>query len=245
MHTKYIASVSFGKDSLAMLLLIIENKYPLDEVVFFDTGMEFQAIYNIRDKIKKILNELNIKYTELKPDREFIYDMLEKPVKKRNGQIQKGYGWCGGPCRWGTTYKTRKINQYTKGNFVYVGIAIDESKRLKRAINKDPLKKFPLVELGMTENDCLEYCYKKGYDWKEGEIDLYDILKRVSCWCCANKNIAELRNYYTYLPHYFKKLKDFQSQINRNIKPKYSMFDLENKFKQEERRTNGIYKNKN
>lgn len=40
---KYVASVSFGKDSLAMLLKLIEFKYPLDEVVFYDTGMEFQA----------------------------------------------------------------------------------------------------------------------------------------------------------------------------------------------------------
>ena len=51
---KYIASVSFGKDSLAMLLKIIEENLPLDEVVFYDTGMEFQAIYNIRDKIKTL-----------------------------------------------------------------------------------------------------------------------------------------------------------------------------------------------
>ena len=57
---KYIASVSFGKDSLAMLLLLIEKKCPLDEVVFYDTGMEFQAIYNIRDKILPILKENNI-----------------------------------------------------------------------------------------------------------------------------------------------------------------------------------------
>ena len=45
---KYIASCSFGKDSLAMILRLIEEKYPLDEVIFYDTGMEFQAIYNNR-----------------------------------------------------------------------------------------------------------------------------------------------------------------------------------------------------
>lgn len=45
---KHIASVSFGKDSLAMLLLILEKNMPLDEVVFYDTGMEFEAIYKIR-----------------------------------------------------------------------------------------------------------------------------------------------------------------------------------------------------
>ena len=50
---KYIASVSFGKDSLAMLLMLIEKRYKLDEVVFYDTGMEFQAIYDTRDRIKQ------------------------------------------------------------------------------------------------------------------------------------------------------------------------------------------------
>ena len=56
---KHIASVSFGKDSLAMLLKLIEEKWPLDEVVFYDTGMEFQAIYYIRDKVKKLQHKTN------------------------------------------------------------------------------------------------------------------------------------------------------------------------------------------
>lgn len=42
---KYIASCSFGKDSLAMILRILEEDKPLDEVIFFDTGMEFKSIY--------------------------------------------------------------------------------------------------------------------------------------------------------------------------------------------------------
>ena len=33
----YIASVSFGKDSLAMLLMLIEKDYKIDEVIFFNT----------------------------------------------------------------------------------------------------------------------------------------------------------------------------------------------------------------
>ena len=91
---KYIASVSFGKDSLAMLLRLIEEKEPLDEVVFYDTGMEFNAIYNIRNRIKKLLEEHNIKYTEFKPKNSFLYDMFEREVKSKNGVIHKGYSWC-------------------------------------------------------------------------------------------------------------------------------------------------------
>lgn len=59
---KYIASVSFGKDSLAMLLRLMEESWPLDVVVFYDTGMEFDCIYKIRDKIKPVLKERGVEY---------------------------------------------------------------------------------------------------------------------------------------------------------------------------------------
>ena len=42
---KYVASCSCGKDSLAMILALIEKAWPLDYVVFFDAGKEFKSIY--------------------------------------------------------------------------------------------------------------------------------------------------------------------------------------------------------
>lgn len=93
---KYIASCSFGKDSLAMVLLLIAKNEPLDEVVFYNTGMEFEAVYHIRDKLIPILEENEIKYVEMKPDRPFLYDMLEKPIYSKKNGHHNGYGWCGG-----------------------------------------------------------------------------------------------------------------------------------------------------
>lgn len=227
---KYIASVSFGKDSLAMLLRLIEENKPLDEVVFYDTGMEFECIYNLRNKVLALLEVHNIKYTELKPKETFLYTMFEKPVKKRNGTIGKGYSWCGGRCRWGTTEKLKAIEKHCKGNYEYVGIAYDEQNRLSKERKGNKL--FPLAEWEMTEKDCLEYCYNKGYNWNEDGIELYSILDRVSCWCCCNKNLKELENYYKYLPKYWNKLKELQSKTDRPMKyNKYTVFDLENKFK--------------
>lgn len=48
MERKHIYSVSFGKDSVAMLLLGIDKGLPIDEVVFFNIGVEFDAIYSVR-----------------------------------------------------------------------------------------------------------------------------------------------------------------------------------------------------
>jgi len=228
----YIASVSFGKDSLAMLLKLIENNYKIDEVIFYDNGMEFNAIYNLRDKIKNLLDEKNIQFTELKPRNPFLYDMFERTVNKRNGSIQYGYSWCGGICRWGTSEKIRTIENYLKkyDEYIeYVGIAIDETKRLEK--ERKRTKTFPLVDFNMSEKDCLEYCYQQGYNWNEDGIELYDILDRVSCWCCGNKNLKELYNYYKYLPKYWNKLKELQSKTDRKFKKNYDIFELETKFK--------------
>lgn len=233
--TKYIASVSFGKDSLAMLLMLLNRGEPLDEVIFYDTGMEFQAIYRIRDKIVKILADKNIKYTELKPKLPFEYMMFDKPVNHRDGTNSKGYQWCGGRCRWGTSEKNRTIKKYIKENYgtdykEYVGIAYDEQHRMKN----DENKLYPLIDWNMTESDCLKYCYDNGYDWVEDGVDLYSILDRVSCWCCANKNLKELRSYYKYLPTYWNKLKRLQMKTNRPFRNnKESIFDLEKRFENE------------
>ena len=211
----YIASCSFGKDSLAMVLRLIEENRPLDEVVFYDTGMEFQSIYNVRDKLLPLLAGKGIKYTELKPKVNMEEMMTSYPINGREG-VHCGYGWCGGSCRWGTGEKVSALEKYQKGKIAYCGIAIDEEKRLLKE-RKDNVR-FPLVEWGMAEKDCLEYCYSKGYSWEENGIDLYSILDRVSCWCCCNKNKKELFNIWKYLPEYWERLKELQSKIDRPMK---------------------------
>lgn len=237
---KYTASVSFGKDSLAMLLILIEEKYPLDEVFFYNTGMEFQAIYDIRDKVKEILKQHNITFTEIKPSYDFEWKMFEKPVNGKNG-FHYGYSWCGEKCRWGTRDKIRTIEKTYKGCMQYVGIAFDELNRIEK--EKRPNKIFPLVDRQMTEKDCLNYCYDHGFYWEEhtknGIVRLYDVLSRVSCWCCSNKNLKELENIYNYLPEYWEKLKYLQSRTNRPMKPNKTVFDLEKIFKERKENNNG------
>ena len=66
-----------------MVLRLIEENMPLDEVIFFDTGMEFDSIYHNRDRIEQLLKERNIKYTELHSKNSFLYDMFLRPVKYR------------------------------------------------------------------------------------------------------------------------------------------------------------------
>ena len=242
MEPRHIASVSFGKDSLAMLYLLIARGWPLDEVVFFNNGMEFQAIYDTRDRVLPDLEALGIPYTELFPRNPFLYDMLERPIKYRGGTgYHYGYQWCGGPCRWATAEKLRVIRDYCADAVIYVGLAADEPQRFEKC--GYPNRRLPLAEWGLTEPDCLEYCQQLGFQWLEetenGPVPLYEILDRVSCWCCGNKNLKELKHIYLYLPQYWERLKGLQAHMSRPMKGWYQdgrpkgIFELERRFEQE------------
>lgn len=206
-----------------MVLYMLEHHLPLDEVMFYDTGMEFEAIYRIRDKLLPILAARGVRYTELSPPAPFLFDMLERPVESKQNGFHLGYGWCGGRCRWGTTRKQQTLDAYNEGAAaVYIGFAADEPHCIQ---GLSPPKCAPLAEWGLSESDCLAYCRERGFRWLQaspaaegGYNDLYDILDRVSCWCCANKNRRELKNIYTYLPDYWARLKALQSKLERPMK---------------------------
>ena len=226
----YIASCSCGKDSMAMVLRLIEDKQPLDEIVFYDTGMEFQAIYENWVRLVKYAYSKGIKSTVLKPQCPFLYTMFEKPVNVGKPNEHNGYSWCGGCCRWGTTAKLKALDRYCQDRqaICYVGIAADETERLVK--ERKAYKVFPLAKWGMSERDCVAYCRKNGVDWQESGVDLYDILDRVSCWCCANKNQCDLYNIRRLLPEYWERLKGLQAKTDRPFKKGYSIFDLQQRF---------------
>ena len=242
-----IASCSCGKDSLAMTYKGIENGLISkgDKIVFYSNGMDFQCIYNLWENLKKYAEPLGIICVELTPPLPFLYKMLEMPVNKGKPTEHKGYSWCGGNCRWGTTDKIKVIDKFYQNEEDFeclVGIAVDEQQRLKK--ERAPYKKFPLADWGMTEEDCLKYCRERGIKWLEWSdrikdyVDLYDILDRVSCWCCKNKNLWELYNIWYYFPDtYWKQLLELQRktdrpfrQPNKDGKYGFTLFELQEKF---------------
>ena len=49
---RYVASISGGKDSMAMVLGLMEKSWPLTHCVYFDTGMEFSCIRKNIEKVR-------------------------------------------------------------------------------------------------------------------------------------------------------------------------------------------------
>ncbi len=65
-----VCSFSGGKDSTAMLLRMLEEKMPVDVILFCDTGLEFPALY---DYIRKVERDIGREITVVKNPNDFEY----------------------------------------------------------------------------------------------------------------------------------------------------------------------------
>lgn len=234
MENKYIVSFSGGKDSTAMLLLLKEKGYPIDEVIFCDTGVEFPEVY---EHIEKVKQNLGIEITVLTAEYDYEYYMFNYKKKKGKKKGERGYSFPDFRNRWCTqVFKKNIIKWYMQEKYKdyhiieYHGIASDEPKRLLKNNEDERQIKYPLNEWGMTEADCLEYCYDQGYDWG----GLYRKFERVSCWCCPLSRIREVRVLYHEYPELWAKLEEWQLRTYRSFRPDYTIQQLGEKFKKED-----------
>lgn len=222
---KHVVSFSGGKDSTAMLLMMIEKGLQIDEIIFCDTGMEFPDMYEHIRKVEKHIGRI---ITKLKANDSFEYYMFIH--EKKNGNV--GYGWPDFRNRWCTQMlKKSVVGKYIReiGEPVteYHGIAADEAHRAEK--NKEKVVRYPLIEMNVIEAEALQYCYEKGLDWN----GLYEKFDRVSCWCCPLKGLQELKNLYRYYPKYWNRLKRMDELAHNKFRLDYSFEEMEKRFSKE------------
>lgn len=226
---KSIVSFSGGKDSTAMLLRLLEENIQVDEIIYCDTYKEFPQMYEHIEKVRKyIKDKYNKEITILKSKYTFDYYMFEHVKTRGKNKGEKGYSWAGSGIRWCTyLLKTSIVNKYLRKYeneelIQYIGIAYDEPKRVKD-------KCYPLINWKMTEADCLQFCYDRGFFWG----GLYEYFDRVSCWCCPLQKLEELRILREYFPNLWNELKDMDKKTYRKFRADYSVEELETKFMEE------------
>jgi len=208
-----IISLSGGKDSTAMLLMMLEKKIKVDHIVFFDTGWDFPGMIDHINKLEKYIGR---EIVRLKPKIPF-----EKQFSK--------YGFSSFGRRWCTSSKTDTMkvfcNQH-KPFTQWIGFSFDEVRRIKKTIGYC----YPLVDWKMTEEDALKYCLNKGFNWG----GLYEKYKRVSCWNCPLQSLSDLKALWMYFPEYWKKLLEMQEQSKYKFRIDYTLEELDERFRREE-----------
>jgi len=238
-----VASISGGKDSTAMLILLKEQNVKLDYVVFLNTGIEFpQMVHYVRQKLAPWVKEnFGIELTEIRPKEPFALQ-----VKKRGVPFAPAGRWC---CR---TIKKEPFYLWLKEKGIkyldlYLGYSIDEVERFKRARAevKPYARKFgvkivhlyaPLLEIGITEEEALKLTKKYGlYN------ELYDYFGRTGCYLCPYQSIEDWRNLYWHFPRLFntaKKLEEMSiKEHGKSFRSDYTLAELEMRFKLEKRQT--------
>lgn len=232
---RHIVSFSGGKDSTAMLFKMIENNMKIDDVLFCDTGVEFPDMY---DHIKQVEKYIGNKLTVIKNEYSYEYYMFDYIKVKGKNKGKRGYSWSDFRNRWCTrclkiTPISKYLRQYKGYDIIeYHGIALDEIHRTEK--NKGRDINYPLVEWGMTEKDCLEYCYSKGFTWN----GLYEKFDRVSCFLCPLQRLRELKVIYREFPDLWAYMRELDrrsvEQFNRKFRSDYSIAELEVKFDKED-----------
>ena len=222
-----VVNFSGGKDSTAMLLMMLEKEVQVDRIICVDTTKEFPAMYRHIKKVQKMC-PIEIEIVQI----DFDYWFSEHIKTKGKHKGKNGYGFPDFRNRWCTALKREVVKKTQKiiadDNYIqYHGIAYDEKERCNN--NKGRDIRYPLVEWGITEKQALEYCYSKGLDY-EG---LYEIFHRVNCWCCPMSRIGELRVLYNSFPELWEELIEMDKKSFRKYRSDYSVNELSHKFEKE------------
>ena len=221
----HIVSFSGGKDSTAMLFMMLDRGMVIDGVVHAQTGYDFPEMIEHIDKVEGMIAPLTIDRVDIEFDYWFNHIRSKGPRKGT-----RGYGWPNMKNRWCTALKRQYSIRYTKKTYgkdivEYIGIAADESHRVEKCRKQKWWEtQYPLVDWGVAEADALEFCHKLGFDWG----GLYERMGRVSCYLCPLSRIEELRIVYEEYPELWERMRELDKLSDRPFRD--GLERLEEKF---------------
>jgi Phosphoadenosine phosphosulfate reductase family len=146
-HT--VLSYGGGVNSVALMILLVRERLPLDEVVFADTGGEIPETYAYVDITRKFLEPHGVPFTTVAKKGPSLY---ENAWRRR---VLPSAIW-----RWSTRdYKVNPILRHYRslGGHVnqYLAIAYDEVERMKDSRVDYVTNLYPLVDRRVRRADCV------------------------------------------------------------------------------------------
>lgn len=206
---EYIACCSFGKDSLATVLLALEHNEPLDEVLYCEVMFddEISAEHPVhRDFIYNTaipyLEARGVKVSVVRSKHNLANCFIKR--NKRGKEDRRGKLWgfpLSGMCYLNTLGKIAPINSFlrNRNTIQYVGIAIDEPRRLARL--KEKAHTISLLEkYQYTEEMAADLCKRHNL-----LSPIYSTISRGGCWFCPGATIKEFASFKKDYPQIWSK----------------------------------------
>lgn len=232
---RYIASISYGKDSLAMLEIINQHNLPLTDIITVDImakttpplSAQLPELTDFKKRIDKEIKErYGLEVQHLQANKSFE-DLFYRKLTEKS-KYKDIYGWPPAFGHWCMNeLKKKPIDKYFKGVdcIQYIGIAIDEPARLGRLNDK---LRSPLAEYNITEAMAMDIC--KELDWV---APTYITSNRDGCWFCPCQSLNQLRRLYNDFPDYWKIMKKWDADTGRRFKIDHTLDEYDKRFKLE------------
>ena len=194
----YIASCSFGKDSLASILLALEHNEPIDRVAFCEVMYDYKRnisgelpthIQWINEVARPKLESFGLQVDTIHAELDYLSLFHRQVYSGKNKGLTQGFPFMGG-CYVESYCKTTAIRRYYRELrknhplICYVGIAADETARLV-GINRSRTQISLLAKYGVTEAMAREMCKANGL-----LSPIYDETIRTGCWFCPNRKLT-------------------------------------------------------
>ena len=215
-----------------MLLMMLERGIPVDRVLFADVGemAEFEQMYEYISRIE-IYTGIPIETvrSERWTARSIFYGY---PSRGKYMDDIRGFPLTiGSACRYRTWLKVEPLEAAAgQDQDIYIGIAADEAgrSRCKEYAKGKNRYHFPLVDWGITEQQCLDYLREK-----QLFNPLYVHFKRLGCFWCPKQPIDSLRQLYIHFPELWDTLRQMEKDQGRPFQYKRTVEDLQLRFNRE------------
>lgn len=236
----YIASISYGKDSLKMLDVIKTRGLPLDRIITFDVWAtddipaDLPQVTEFKKRMDAyIKDKYGIEVEHLcarrKNGEKITYEKEFYKVKQKGYRKGTIFGfpfvrgaWCNSRLKLNA-----KRGAVKKGDMEYIGIAYDEKKRLERLTET---RIAPLADFGIDEDLCGLHCKYEGI-----LSPTYENSYRDGCWFCHNQSADQLRLLRKKHPQLWALLLKWDKDSPITFKADgHTVHDYDRRFEQEE-----------
>lgn len=204
--------LSGGQDSTAMTIRLLELGCPVDYIVFSDTGLEHDDMYEYIDKLDEFFKrKYNKGILRLYPKHSFEHWTFGKTTKGEKIGMIRGTPRVAIPCFWRREAKEYPLTRWLKEKGIkdfikYVGYTSTET---KRASGMEEFNyQAPLIDWGWDEQDVQKYL-------KENQMEnkLYQHFSRTGCAVCPKQRIDAKYMIWKHYPKHWNYMVDVEERL--------------------------------